>query len=181
MSSPAGFLTFQGHNALDAAFQWIDVDFSYDKTKSMTFSDDKKDTEPERASFQKCNYTTSDSFVHGFEVTFYRFSSYQTARATTARTAATPTMASSIPNQECLRASTGYWCCPSGRAPSPWWPSSPTSARGRKRAKISEDYDLLIDFMDNGSLLGGPCLLVHLAFVEVSINPSLQASVLQIL
>jgi len=29
MSSPAGFLNFQGHNALDDAFQYINVKFSY--------------------------------------------------------------------------------------------------------------------------------------------------------
>jgi hypothetical protein len=32
MGSPAGFLTFQGHNAVDEAFQYISVDFSYNKS-----------------------------------------------------------------------------------------------------------------------------------------------------
>jgi hypothetical protein len=31
MSSPAGFLTFQGHNAADDALQDITLKFSYDK------------------------------------------------------------------------------------------------------------------------------------------------------
>ena len=43
MQSPAGFLTFQGHNAADDSFQYIDVDFSYDKTKSIYFSDNSLD------------------------------------------------------------------------------------------------------------------------------------------
>lgn len=48
MSSPAGFLTFQGHNAVDQSFQLIEVDFSYDKNKSLSFDDQAKETEPER-------------------------------------------------------------------------------------------------------------------------------------
>ena len=44
MGSPAGFLNFQGHNAVDDAFQYIEVKFSYDKTKSLTFSDDFNET-----------------------------------------------------------------------------------------------------------------------------------------
>ena len=46
MSSPAGFLNFQGHNAVDEAFQYIEVEFSYDKNKSLYFTDETKDTEP---------------------------------------------------------------------------------------------------------------------------------------
>lgn len=40
MGSPAGFITFQGHNAVEEAFQFIEVKFSYDKTKALTFSDE---------------------------------------------------------------------------------------------------------------------------------------------
>jgi hypothetical protein len=32
MDSPAGFLTFQGHNAVNDAFQFIEVKFSYNKS-----------------------------------------------------------------------------------------------------------------------------------------------------
>ena len=46
MSTPAGFLTFQGHNAVDDAFQYIDVAFSYNSNDSLTFSDKNKKTEP---------------------------------------------------------------------------------------------------------------------------------------
>jgi len=40
MGSPAGFLNFQGHNAVGDASQYIEVKFSYDKTKALTFSDE---------------------------------------------------------------------------------------------------------------------------------------------
>lgn len=42
MGSPAGFLTFQGHNAVDDAVQYIDVVFSYNKSNSMWFDDTAK-------------------------------------------------------------------------------------------------------------------------------------------
>ena len=57
MSTPAGFLTFQGHNAVDDAFQFIDVDFSYKTNDSLYFNDDHKDTEPERTTLNTCNHT----------------------------------------------------------------------------------------------------------------------------
>ena len=44
MSTPAGFLTFQGHNAVDDAFQYIDVNFSYKTNDSLYFNDVHKDT-----------------------------------------------------------------------------------------------------------------------------------------
>lgn len=43
MGSPAGFLSFQGHNAINIAFQYIDVNFSYSKKNSLYMSDDNKD------------------------------------------------------------------------------------------------------------------------------------------
>lgn len=55
MSTPAGFLNFLGHNAVDDAFQYIDVKFSYDKNDSMYFTDEHKDTEWERAAFTACD------------------------------------------------------------------------------------------------------------------------------
>jgi hypothetical protein len=42
MGSPAGFLTFQGHNAVDDAYQYINVKFSYSTNNSLYFNDDKK-------------------------------------------------------------------------------------------------------------------------------------------
>jgi hypothetical protein len=53
MQSPAGFLNFQGHNAVDDAQQYIDVVFSYDETKALTFSDNY--TEPFRKRLSTCD------------------------------------------------------------------------------------------------------------------------------
>lgn len=39
MGSPAGFLNFQGHNALDNARQYINIVFTYDK-KGLYFGND---------------------------------------------------------------------------------------------------------------------------------------------
>lgn len=44
MSTPAGFLNFQGHNAVDDAYQYIDVIFSYNNNDSLWFDDSKIDT-----------------------------------------------------------------------------------------------------------------------------------------
>jgi hypothetical protein len=41
MGSPAGFLTFQGHNAANDAFQYIIMKFSYNKSESLYFSQDE--------------------------------------------------------------------------------------------------------------------------------------------
>jgi hypothetical protein len=38
MGSPAGFLNFQGHNAIDNALQYINVFFTYDPKKGLYFS-----------------------------------------------------------------------------------------------------------------------------------------------
>ena len=40
MGSPAGFLNFQGHNGLDNSHQYMNMFFSYDKTKSLYFGND---------------------------------------------------------------------------------------------------------------------------------------------
>lgn len=39
MSTPAGFLNFQGHNAIDDAYQYINVNFSYLNKNSLYFND----------------------------------------------------------------------------------------------------------------------------------------------
>ncbi len=39
MSTPAGFLNFQGHNAIDDAYQYINVNFSYSSKNSLYFND----------------------------------------------------------------------------------------------------------------------------------------------
>lgn len=38
LGSPAGFLNFQGHNAIDNALQNINVFFTYDKDKGLYFN-----------------------------------------------------------------------------------------------------------------------------------------------
>lgn len=53
MGSPAGFLNFQGHNAVDDAFQYIEVKFSDDKEKSLAFSDEFPETY--RRKLSSCN------------------------------------------------------------------------------------------------------------------------------
>ena len=40
LGSPAGFLSFQGRNALDNALQYINIDFTYDKSKGLYFGND---------------------------------------------------------------------------------------------------------------------------------------------
>lgn len=49
MSTPAGFLNFLGHNAVDDAFQYIDVKFSYNLNDSLYFNNDHIETEWERS------------------------------------------------------------------------------------------------------------------------------------
>jgi len=56
MSSPSGFLAFQGHNAIDNAIQYINVFFTYDKTKGIYFGNDMDEKSTELTS---CNYTGS--------------------------------------------------------------------------------------------------------------------------
>lgn len=43
MSSPAGFLTFQGHNAVPDALQYMEMEFSYNKSDSIYFGDDNEE------------------------------------------------------------------------------------------------------------------------------------------
>lgn len=40
MGSPAGFLNFQGHNAINNALQYISVTFTFDPTKGLYFSNE---------------------------------------------------------------------------------------------------------------------------------------------
>ena len=70
MSSPAGFLTFQGHNAVYDGHQYIEIDFSYNKSNSLWFSNDNEDFN--RKVLTGCNYTnhTENATLHGFDVNF---------------------------------------------------------------------------------------------------------------
>lgn len=73
LGSPAGFLTFQGHNAVDDAYQYIEVKFSNNKNDSLYFSDDE--TDKSRKALTPCNYTTAAKEYHGFPVILKIFSS----------------------------------------------------------------------------------------------------------
>ncbi len=53
MGSPAGFLNFQGHNAVDDGKQYIEIKFSNDPAKALTFSNNF--TEPYRQKLTTCN------------------------------------------------------------------------------------------------------------------------------
>ena len=55
MGSPAGFLNFQGHNAIDNALQYISVYFTYDYSKGLYFNN--ATGKDRTASITQCNYT----------------------------------------------------------------------------------------------------------------------------
>lgn len=57
MSTPAGFLTFQGHNAVNDALQYMEVKFSYNKSNSIYFGDDRE--EASGKALDNCNKTTN--------------------------------------------------------------------------------------------------------------------------
>lgn len=65
MGSPAGFLNFQGHNAIDNALQYINVEFTYDKSKGLYFNDDTLVNRT--AAITPCNYSGTE--LHGFQIT----------------------------------------------------------------------------------------------------------------
>jgi hypothetical protein len=46
MNTPAGFLNFQGNNAVNDAYQLIDVIFSYNDSNSLWFDSSSNDTSP---------------------------------------------------------------------------------------------------------------------------------------
>lgn len=54
MSNPAGFLSFQGHNAINNALQYINVYFTYNKSEGLYFSDDSG--RESTAAVTACNY-----------------------------------------------------------------------------------------------------------------------------
>lgn len=66
MGSPAGFLNFQGHNALNNAHQYISMNFSNNINDSLAFSDSLNDFV--YADVQACDYKTSQSEIHNFTV-----------------------------------------------------------------------------------------------------------------
>lgn len=64
MGSPAGFLNFQGHNAIDNALQYISVEFTYDPTKGLYLNN--ATGKPKTYEPTMCNYSEPD--LHGYQV-----------------------------------------------------------------------------------------------------------------
>jgi hypothetical protein len=64
MGNTAGFLNFQGHNAIDNARQYINMFFTYDKTKGLYLGNDTG--EEKTAALSTCNFTGPE--LHGYEV-----------------------------------------------------------------------------------------------------------------
>jgi len=64
MGNPAGFLNFQGHNAIDNAMQYISVFFTYDSEKGLYLNNATNKAKTYEPTL--CNY--SEPMLHGFEV-----------------------------------------------------------------------------------------------------------------
>ena len=58
MGSPAGFLNFQGHNALNNAHQYISFNFSKNLNESLAFTDSWGDFA--YGDLQTCDYRTTE-------------------------------------------------------------------------------------------------------------------------
>jgi hypothetical protein len=66
MGSPAGFLNFQGHNAINDGHQYVSMNFSYNLNDSLAFDDSLKDFA--YADLTTCDYKTFAPEVHNFTV-----------------------------------------------------------------------------------------------------------------
>jgi len=82
MGSPAGFLNFQGHNAITDGHLYVSMNFSYNLNDSLAFDDTLDDFA--YGDLATCDYKTSAPEVHNFTVHAYRFSLAPTAPATLA-------------------------------------------------------------------------------------------------
>jgi len=65
MGSPAGFLSFQGKNAINNAHQNINVDFTFDPKKGLYFNNDTGASKTGEAT--ACNYVGPSA--HDFIIT----------------------------------------------------------------------------------------------------------------
>jgi hypothetical protein len=148
MGSPAGFLNFQGHNAINNAHQYISFNFSNNLNESLAFTDAWDDYVYEAV--QSCDYKPIEPVIHNFTVEMSLFRSSRTAPATLARRPAMPTKASSTRNQMSLRDSTGSWWSESTDSwawslePSPFIGDAPP-----KNRRSMSDFDRLMIFMRN--------------------------------
>lgn len=105
MGSPAGFLNFQGHNALDNAHQYISMNFSNNMNDSLAFSDLIHDFPYD--SVQNCDYKTSQSEIHNFTVLIFLSSFLRIVLAVPAKRPVTLMMVLSILSQVSLKISIG--------------------------------------------------------------------------
>lgn len=106
MSTPAGFLTFQGHNAVNDALQYMEIKFSYNKSNSIYFGNDNPD-ETGKA-LHNCNTTTSEKKIHGFPCTFYLIQSKRTVLAIIAAPVASLMRGSYTPSPQYSKISITY-------------------------------------------------------------------------
>lgn len=66
MGSPAGFLNFQGHNAINDGHQYVSMNFSYNLNDSLAFDDSLNDFA--YGGLTTCDYKTTAPEVHNFTV-----------------------------------------------------------------------------------------------------------------
>jgi hypothetical protein len=102
MGSPAGFLNFQGHNALDGGYQYISMNFSNIINDSLAFDDSLNDFPYD--SLESCDYKTSESMIHNFTVFICLFSLHKIALVPVVRQPVIPKMDLFINNQMSYRA-----------------------------------------------------------------------------
>jgi hypothetical protein len=107
MGSPAGFLNFQGHNAINDGHQYVSMNFSYNLNDSLAFDDTLNDFA--YAGLTTCDYKTTAPEVHNFTVQYHLLSLAPTAHAIPASRPVMPTTASSIRNLMSWKGSTIRW------------------------------------------------------------------------
>jgi len=90
MGSPAGFLNFQGHNALNGGHQYISMNFSNNINDSLAFEDSLNDFPYD--ALTSCDYKTSQDMIHNFTVWLCIFSSLKTVRVEAVRLHVIPMM-----------------------------------------------------------------------------------------
>lgn len=90
MSSPAGFLNFQGHNALNGGHQYITMNFSNNVNDSLAFEDSLNDFPYD--SLSSCDFKTSESMIHNFTVLVFLFSLQKIVHAQVVRLPVMQTM-----------------------------------------------------------------------------------------
>ena len=107
MGSPAGFLNFQGHNALNGGHQYISMNFSSNISESLAFADELHDFPYD--ALTSCEFKTSQQLIHNFTVSVYLCSLARIAPAAAAKPLVTLTTALSIVSPRYFRDLTLSW------------------------------------------------------------------------